>query len=184
MSVFQQGQKWHYAGAADRRKISTLSKQERKSKLLSAAARLPRSPPLFLHISSERVYLLKPISCFITKHPVKFNKTPPLHCAVSNVLSKYGVFYEQKYNAWGNASGRALWGWISHDYKLNRISLGEKRDGEGNIGMNTVKEKHWKYNFWRKAVMRSRECTIKNNPVKCTVKKWQHITVKNKIAMF
>ncbi len=144
MSVFQQGQKWHYAGAADRRKISTLSKQERKSKLLSAAARLPRSPLLFLHFSSERVYLLKPISCFITKHPVKFNKTPPLHCSVSNVLSKYGVFDEQKYKAWGNASDRALWGWISHDYNLNSISLGEKRDGEGNIDMNTVKEKHWK----------------------------------------
>lgn len=88
MSVFQQGQKWHYVGAADQRKISTLSKQERKSKLLSAAACLPRSLLLFLHSSCERVYLLKPISCFITKHPVKFNKTPPLRCSVSNVLSK------------------------------------------------------------------------------------------------
>lgn len=128
MSVFQQGQKWHYAGTADRRKISTLSKQERKSKLLSAAARLPRSPPLFLHFSSERVYLLKPISCFITKHPVKFNKTPPLHCSVSNMLSKYGVFDEQKYKAWGNASDRALRGWISRDNDLNSFSVGEKRD--------------------------------------------------------
>lgn len=124
-SAFQQGRKWHYAGAADRRKISTLRKQERKSKLLSAVARPHHSLPPLLRSSSEMVYLLKPISCFITKHPVKFNKTPPLRCSVSNALSKYGVFDEQKRKAQEKASDRALWGWISDDYDLNSISVGE-----------------------------------------------------------
>lgn len=75
------------------------------------------------------------------------------------MLSKYGIFDEQKYKARGNVSDRALWGWISHDYNLNSISVGEKIDREGNIGMNTVGGTGSRI-FW-KAVMRSREYTEK-----------------------